>query len=287
VSAPLFAAQPPAAATADETTPAAKPAGDASVAAKDVAAVQPAQTCLSDVRAFSSTMQKDGYWLGGSDYDYGYPMGGYGYGYGYGYPMGTYPSSVGYSNARPGYKVRTLIASANILAQHGQLQACEDVLATTRTIYQTYATQLHEQGVAMADGPNWQRQQIAAAQPVNGQTTAFRSDQLLDTTVLSPQDDSLGTVHDIIMSPQSGKIAYLVIARGGLFGIDEKFVPVPWDHFKATPGVSVLVLNATKAVLQAAPQLSDDKFGAKGQFEQESHKVDAYWKLQLASNDGN
>lgn len=285
LSAPLSAAQPPTADMPSNATRAAKTPSDAPATTKDVTAIQPAEACLTDVRSFSAKMDKDGYWLGASDYGYGYPMGGYGYGYGY--PMGAYPASAGYSNARPGYEVRTLMASANILAQHGQQQACEDILATTRTIYQRYASELHSRGVMMDDGPNWQRQQIAAAQPVTAANTAFRSDQLLDTNVLSPQDASLGTVHDIVMSPQNGKIAYLVIARGGLFGIDEKFVPVPWDAFKAPPNASVLVLNTTKAVLQAAPQLSDDKFAAKGQFEQESQKVDAYWKLQLAGKDSN
>ena len=80
---------------------------------------------------------------------------------------------------------------------------------------------------------------------------------------------------------------YLVITRGGLFGIDEKIVSVPWNAFKATPNACVPVLNTTKAVLQAVPQVSDDKFAAKGQFEQESQTVDAYWKLQLASKDSN
>lgn len=285
LSAPLSAAQATDTDTPSDATSAAKTPGDAPTTAKNATAIQPAQACLTDLRSFSGKMDKDGYWLGGSDYGYGYPMGGSGYGYGY--PMGAYPASAGYSNVRPGYEVRTLIASANILARHGQQQACEDILATTRTIYQRYATEMHSRDIAMNDGPNWQRQQIAAAQPVTAANTAFRSDQLLDSGVLSPQDKLLGAVHDIIMSPQSGKIAYLVIARGGLFGIDEKFVPVPWDAFKATPNASVLVLNTTKAVLQAAPQVSDDKFGANGQFEQESKKVDAYWKLQLVSKDSN
>lgn len=282
---PLSAARAATTDTPNDATPAAKTPADASATAKDVAAIKPAEACLTDVRGFTGKMDKDGYWLGGSDYGYGYPMGGYGYGYGY--PMGAYPASAGYSNARPGYEVRTLIASANILAQHGQQQACEDILATTRTIYQRYASDMHSRGIATDAGPNWQRQQIAAALPVTAANAAFRSDQLLDSDVLSPQDESLGTVHDIVMSPKDGKIAYLVIARGGLFGIDEKFVPVPWDDFKATPNASVLVLNTTKAILEAAPQVSDDKFAAKGQFDQESQKVDAYWKLQLASKDSN
>ncbi len=283
LSVPLFAARAATTDTPSDSAPAAKAPADAPATATDVTAIQPAQACLADVRSFSGKMGNDGYWLGESDYGYGYPMGGYGYGYGY--PMGAYPASAGYGSARPGYEVHTLIASANILAQHGQQQACEDILATTRTIYQRYATEMHSRGIAMGDGPNWQQQQVAAALPVTGANAAFRSDQLLDTEVYNPQNESLGTVHDIVMSPKDGKIAYLVIARGGLFGIDEKFVPVPWDDFKATANATVLVLNTTKAVLQAAPQVSDDAFSARGQFDQESQKVDAYWKLQLASKD--
>ena len=281
LSAPVCAAQALAADPASDTTSAAKTPTGASAAAQDVTAVQPAEKCLSDLRSFNSKMDKDGYWLGGSEYGYGSPMGGYGY------PMGAYPASAGYSNARPGYEVRTLIASAGILARHGQQQPCEDILATTRTIYQNYATEMHGRGFSTYDGPKWQQQQIASAKPVMSENTAFRSDQLLDTSVHSAKDKSLGTVHDIVMSPKTGKIAYLVIARGGLFGFDRKFVPVPWEDFKATPSASMLVLNTTEAALKAAPQVSENQFAAKGAFDQESQKVDAYWKAQGLSTASN
>jgi len=250
---------------------------------KNISAAKPAEKCLSDLHAFDSQMQKDGYWLGSSGYGYGYPMGGAGYGYRHpmmdGRPEAT---ATGYQNVRPGYEVRMLITSANILARHGKQQACEDVLATTRDIYKLYVADLHSSGVRMADVPGWQRQQLAAAQPITSKNTSFRSDELLGTDVRDPQNEALGSIDDLVMSPQSGKIAYLVIGRGGIFGIGEKYVPVPWEAFKITPNASLLVLNTTKDVLDAAPRVSNDQFAKSGQFDQESQKVDAYWKAHLS-----
>ncbi len=271
---PLLAAEPPVTGTVGPPSP----------SEKNVSAAKPAEKCLSDLRAFDSQMEKDGYWLGGSGYGYGYPIGGFGYGY----PMDGYPATTanGYQNARPGYEVRILVASANILARHGQQQPCEDLLATTRDIYKLYMADMHNGRLPMVDEAAWRQQQVAAAQPVTSKNTSFRSDELLGTDVRNAQNEALGSVDDLVMGPKTGKIAYLVIGRGGIFGIDEKYVPVPWEDFKVAPNVNLLVLDTTKAALDAAPQVKHDQFTTPGQFDQESQKVDAYWKAHLA-NRGN
>ena len=120
------------------------------------AAAKPAEKCLADLRAFDSQMQKDGYWLSGSGYGYGYPMMG---GFGYGYPMrgGVAATRTGYRDVRPGYDVRTLIAAANILARSGQQQTCEDVLATTQSSYKLYVADLKSGKTSTANEPDWQQ----------------------------------------------------------------------------------------------------------------------------------
>jgi sporulation protein YlmC with PRC-barrel domain len=274
LAAPLLAATPiptarPAAAVA--VSPVASPG-------KNVADTKPAVACLNDRRAFDVQMQKDGYWLSGSGFGYGYPMVGYP-----GRGMAAGATGTGYQDVRPGYEVRTLIASANILARHGQGQPYEAVLATTRDVYKTYVSDMQSGKVPRANVPNWQQAQIAVAQPDAGATTAFRSDQLLGTDVRDSQNNALGSVDDLVMSPATGKTAYLVISRGGIFGIGEKYVPVPWENFKATSSVNLLILDTTKAVMDAAPQVSSDQFAPSGHFDQKSRKVDAYWKAHLSA----
>jgi sporulation protein YlmC with PRC-barrel domain len=208
-------------------------------------------------------------------------------GFGFGPPMmegRPEATGMGYQSARPGYELRTLVAAADILARQGQQQPCEDVLATTRNIYKVYVADMRSGKMPTADVQSWRQQQIAAAQPVTT-NTPFRSDELVGTEVRGPQNEALGSVDDLVMNSQTGKIAYVVIARGGIFGIDEKYAPVPWQDFKIAPNLKLLVLGTTKAALDTAPQASKEQFATPGQFEQVSQKVDAYWKTHLSDKD--
>lgn len=247
-------------------------AGAPAIVTAASAAAAPAQQCLTELRAFDAVQQKDGYWLDGGGYGYGYPV------YGYGYSYGTrYADANRYLRARPGYELRTMLASARILAQNGQQVACENVLNAARDTYTAYVAELRNGQVPAADVSNWRRQQIETAVAVTGSTFAYRSDELIGATIVNGANDSLGSVEDIIMSPQTGKIAYLVVSHGGLWGIDATYTPVPWSDFKSAVTTSLLVLPVPKSTLDAAPQFSKDKVGRPGEFATQAQAVDAYW----------
>jgi sporulation protein YlmC with PRC-barrel domain len=284
---PVRAASAPDGSTVPAATAPAAPIPAAQAPRANTAATTAAAPCVSDLRAFSDQMRKDGAWGGGSDYGYGYPMGGYGYEGGYAtgsMPMG---GNFGYADMRPGYEVRNLLSSANILARNGQQAACEAVLASTREIYHRYAAEIGHRGSWGGNQLDWQQRQIAGARPVTDRTAAFRSNQLLDIEVVNPQDTDLGSVHDLVISPTTGKIAYLIIGRGGIFGFDETYVPVPWTDFKVTENGNLLVLDTTKAGMSAAPAMDDAQFLANGGFAKQSDKVDAYWRTTLTAKASN
>jgi len=253
----------------------------------DADAARSADACRNDLKNFSQQMAKDGYWVAGEGYSLGYPMGAAGFGM-YGGMISesgiqARAAFVGPSdyNGRPGYEVRVLMASANILARHGQQQPCEDMLTATRGLYKSYLSDMQKDGAPTADMPEWRQRQIAAALPVTGSTVAFRSDELLGAEVRSPDGVALGSVDDLAMNPETGKLGYLVIARGGFFGFDETRIAIPWDDFKAAPNASLLVLDTSKTVLDAAPQVGKNTFSVGASADSDSRKVDDYWRANL------
>lgn len=241
----------------------------------------PAAACLNDLRAFGTQLRTEGYWVGGPGLGYGYPLSGLGYS---GEVMPARPVREGgaetsaYGTARAAYEIRLLVAAASVQGQLGQQQPCAATLASARGLYAQYATRLHEEGFARADSPGCQQRQITSAMPIASTGRSYRSDQLLDADVRDATNGELGSAHDLIIDPATGRIAYIVVSRGGLFGIGESFVPVPWERFRVTQDLSLLVLDSSKATMDAAPKVGRSQFGAPGQFTQTSQAVDAYWR---------
>ncbi len=59
-------------------------------------------------------------------------------------------------------------------------------------------------------------------------------------TVIDEAGEVLGSIVDLLLDLERGRIAYAVVASGGFMGLGERLVAVPWNALKAEPRQFVL-----------------------------------------------
>lgn len=198
--------------------------------------------------------------------------------YGPFYGMGT--AYYGYNSPRAQFQ--TLYSAANILADNGQTTACEAVVSAMQSRYNSLRQQLQKAGISADQIGNWRALRIAQAKPVRqlSQQYPFSAQNLIGTDIRNNADKVIGTVTNVAFNPKTGKIGYLVVARGGFLGIGDEHVGVPWGRFKATPGLNLLVLDATAQQVQNAPQVNTGAGNNNATFKTTMQQVRQYWNKQ-------
>jgi hypothetical protein len=56
------------------------------------------------------------------------------------------------------------------------------------------------------------------------------SNKVEGTAAYNRQGERIGTLHHFMVGKRSGQVAYAVISFGGLFGLGEKYYPLPWNE---------------------------------------------------------
>ncbi len=79
-------------------------------------------------------------------------------------------------------------------------------------------------------------------------------------TVKNPDQKDLGTVHNLILDMKSGRVAFLVLSTGGIFGIGEKFIPVPWEAYSGVTDEDIVTIDVTRETLESAPSYDRDSW---------------------------
>jgi sporulation protein YlmC with PRC-barrel domain len=108
--------------------------------------------------------------------------------------------------------------------------------------------------------PNQQDQQVA---PSSEPTSAFhakfeKAKDLIGAKIVNDKGEDLGTVADVVLTPNRDAINYVALSHGGTWGVADKYFAVPWSQFSVRAGAKenerVLVLkDVSKADLDKAP----------------------------------
>ncbi len=83
-----------------------------------------------------------------------------------------------------------------------------------------------------------------------------RASQITGMSVNNPQGDTLGSVNDIVIDAESGRVRYAALSYGGFLGFGDTLVAVPWEAFTVQKiegrNEYNLVLNATEEQIKGA-----------------------------------
>ncbi len=83
----------------------------------------------------------------------------------------------------------------------------------------------------------------------------FRGSKLSGMLVKNSQSERLGVVEDLVFNVETGKISYVAVGVGGVFGVGEKLYAIPFSLFSFAHGQNEMffVLDMSKDKLKTAP----------------------------------
>lgn len=76
---------------------------------------------------------------------------------------------------------------------------------------------------------------------------------LMGEKIINPAGEKLGTLEDIVVDLESGRIAYGVLSFGGILGIGDKLFAIPWHSLMVDLDNRQIVLDVPKEKLERAP----------------------------------
>jgi hypothetical protein len=105
---------------------------------------------------------------------------------------------------------------------------------------------------------------------------------LAGDAVIDARGEDLGKLDHVMIDVPSGRIAYGVLARGGVFGIGERLFAIPWDALTLDAARKCFVLDVDRDRLERAPGFDRDHWPAMadGEWAERVHRhygVRPYW----------
>lgn len=83
---------------------------------------------------------------------------------------------------------------------------------------------------------------------------------LLGSTVKNPQGKELGSIKDLVVSPEDNRVVYAVLSFGGVLGLGEKSFAMPLSALKPGAGEKTFVVEVDPERLRMAPEFNQNNW---------------------------
>jgi sporulation protein YlmC with PRC-barrel domain len=102
-------------------------------------------------------------------------------------------------------------------------------------------------------------QDTAKSSPLAQTTSTLRgvlvsSDTILGVSVKNQQGEAIGSIQHLLIDPKTGSVSYAELKVGGLLGMGEKTIIIPWRSLEISRDGDALVIKTPKPPLQPATE---------------------------------
>ena len=95
--------------------------------------------------------------------------------------------------------------------------------------------------------------------PAGKPHSLIASDRVEGTAVRRSDGKKIGTIERLMIDKLSGNVAYAILSFGGILGIGQKHLPVPWSRMQYSLLLEAYEINLTDEELAKAPSYAADK----------------------------
>jgi sporulation protein YlmC with PRC-barrel domain len=108
------------------------------------------------------------------------------------------------------------------------------------------------------------------------------SDRVEGTAVRRSDGTKIGTIQRLMIDKLTGNVAYAILSFGGILGMGQKHVPVPWSQMQYSSFLEAYEINLTDEELGKAPSYAADRDFDWGDRKREVeihdyYKTRSYW----------
>lgn len=107
-------------------------------------------------------------------------------------------------------------------------------------------------------------------------TSPVKASSIIGTKVVNPRGESLGEIKEIVIDPNIGRVAYVVVSFGGFLSLGEKLFAIPYSAFEYNVTNKEYVMNVPQERLKDAPGFDSSHWPAMSD-EQWNRDVYSYY----------
>jgi sporulation protein YlmC with PRC-barrel domain len=105
---------------------------------------------------------------------------------------------------------------------------------------------------------------------------------IIGDAVQNPAGEEVGTIKEIMLDTNNGRIMYAVMSVGGFLGLGDQLFAVPWDALTLDASNHCFILDADKELLKQAEGFDKDNWPdfAESQFHTGTYahyQIEPYW----------